>query len=39
MTLINTGILKEPMNWLTVVLMVTLASVVFHLLMKHWDNN
>lgn len=37
--MLNFGILKSPSNWLTVILMVMIASIAFHLVMKHWQNN
>jgi hypothetical protein len=39
MELINVGIIRHPMNWLTVILMVLIAGIVCHLVMRHWGNN
>jgi hypothetical protein len=32
---INWGLLKHPLNWLTVILMVLIAGVAFHLAKAH----
>lgn len=39
MQILNFGILKSPINWFTVILMVLIAGAVFHLAMRHWENN
>lgn len=39
MEIINWPLLKQPTNWLTIILMVVIAGAVFHLIMKHWSNN
>jgi len=33
--IINFAILKHPMNWVTVILMVLIAGVALHLIMKY----
>jgi hypothetical protein len=39
MEIVNVGILKQPMNWFTVILMVIIGGAAFHLVMRHWQNN
>lgn len=39
MQILNIGILKSPVNWFIVLLMVLIGGAVFHLLMRHWENN
>lgn len=36
MTLINTSILKHPMNWVVVTLMLVLAGIGGHLVLSHF---
>jgi hypothetical protein len=36
---LNFALLKNPANWVTVTLMVLIAGVAFHLVMRHWQNN
>jgi len=35
MQLLNTGLLKSPLNWLTVVLMILLAAIAGHLFLSY----
>jgi hypothetical protein len=37
MPLVNTGLLKNPINWLTVLLMLTIAGIAGHLLLSYFD--
>jgi hypothetical protein len=37
--LVNWPILKQPLNWITVLLMVVIGGAAFHLVMRHWQNN
>ncbi len=37
--MLNWAILRHPMNWFIVLLMVLIAGSVFHLMMRHWENN
>lgn len=39
MQILNFDVIKQPMNWITVLLMVFIGGIVFHLVMKHWQNN
>lgn len=36
MEVINWPLLKHPMNWLTVLLMVMIASIAFHFVVLHY---
>ncbi len=33
--IVNWGLLKHPLNWLTVILMVMIAGAAFHFAMQH----
>lgn len=35
MTLVNTALLKHPLNWITILLMLTLAGFGGHLLLSY----
>lgn len=35
MTVINWGLIKHPLNWLTILLMVIIAGAAFHFLTAH----
>ena len=35
MEIINFGLIKHPMNWLTVVLMVFIAGIFIHLVLQY----
>lgn len=35
-TIINWGLLKHPLNWLTVVLMILIAGMAFHFAQEHF---
>ena len=37
MEVINWPLLKHPMNWLIVVLMVVIASIAFHFVVLHYQ--
>lgn len=39
MELVNTSLLKNPLNYVVVTLMVLIGGVVVHLIMRHWGNN
>lgn len=39
MDLVNTDLLKNPLNYAIVTLMVLIAGIVVHLVMRHWNNN
>jgi hypothetical protein len=36
MEIINFGMLKHPMNWLTITLMVLIAGVAVHLILQYF---
>jgi len=36
---VNVGLIKHPMNWVTVILMVFIAGIAVHLLMRFWQNS
>lgn len=38
MTFINTAILKQPINWITVLLMVFIGSIALHLVLSHYQS-
>jgi hypothetical protein len=38
MELINYGLIKHPLNWLTVILMVLIAAIAFHFVLK-WGSS
>jgi hypothetical protein len=35
MTIVNWGLMKHPLNWLTIILMVLIAGAAFHFLSEH----
>jgi Mg2+ and Co2+ transporter CorA len=35
---INWPLLKHPLNWLTVILMVMIAGAALHFVLAHWKN-
>jgi preprotein translocase subunit YajC len=35
--IINWGLLRHPMNWLTLILMVMIAAAAFHFVMLHYN--
>jgi hypothetical protein len=35
MTVINWGLMKHPMNWLTIILMVLIGGAAFHFVSEH----
>ena len=37
MKLINFGLMKQPMNWVTVLLMVYIAGIAVHLVLTHYS--
>jgi hypothetical protein len=36
---VNFGLLKHPMNWVTVVLMLLIAGIAVHLVLRLWQNS
>jgi len=38
MEIVNVGLLKHPINWFTVVLMVMIASIAAHLILTHYTD-
>lgn len=38
MTLVNTAILKQPINWITVILMVFIGGIALHLVLSHYQS-
>lgn len=39
MTLINWNLIKSPLNWFTILLMVLIAGIAIHLVMEHHNVN
>ena len=39
MEVVNWGLFKHPLNWLTVVLMVMIAGAAFHFVMVHYSQS
>jgi hypothetical protein len=39
MDVVNFGLLKHPMNWVTVVLMLLIAGIAVHLVLRLWQNS
>lgn len=37
MQIVNWPLLKHPLNWLTVILMVMIAGAAFHFVMVHYN--
>lgn len=37
MEIVNVGLLKHPINWFTVILMVWIASIAAHLILSHYN--
>lgn len=37
MTFINTGLIKAPINWITVFLMVLIAGIGIHFIARHYQ--
>lgn len=35
MQVINWGLMKHPLNWMTIILMVLIAGAAFHFLTEH----
>lgn len=35
MTVVNWGLMKHPLNWLTIILMVLIGGAAFHFLALH----
>ena len=38
MPILNTAILKQPINWITVILMVFIGSIALHLILSHYSS-
>lgn len=39
MSVLNWGLIKSPLNWFTIILMVLIAGIAIHLIMDHFGSN
>lgn len=38
MAIVNTAIIRQPINWLTVILMILIAGFAVHLVLSHYQD-
>ena len=39
MNVLNWGVIRQPMNWVTVLLMLIIAGTAVHLILTHYSKN